>query len=110
MLASKDHSTSTLVTATLAVAFAASGLLVVTFAPATPALVSGALLLGSLGATGAAFALLASRVRRLELENMGLIEEISQEFDRVKTRLDVALDATIPTDEEEEAIRRVVVK
>ena len=108
--------TFTLAAATLAVALAATGLVMMTFTPAAaPALATG-LLAGSLLGTTAAFATLAARVRRLEMENMGLIEEISQEFDRVKDRLEIFQEAlaephTLDVAEEQEIpLRRVVVK
>lgn len=106
----------TLVAASFAVAFAAIGLVLDSFAPATPALVTTGLLLASLGSTATAFARIALRVRRLELENEGLVEEISQEFDRVKDKIDIlgeGLDgARRITPEEAEAapMRRVPLK
>ena len=115
MLTSKDSWNLTLVAATLAIALAGAGLLVTTLAPAAAPVATGALLAGSLGGTVAAFGLLASRVRRLELENEGLVEEISQEFDRVKDRLDIYAEALAAPDEGGEAVsvegsHRVVVK
>lgn len=109
----------TLITATLAVVLAAVGLLSTTFYPgATPAL-TASLLVGSLAATGAAFTSVALRVRRLEMENLGLIEEISQEFDRVKDKIDIFAEALAeprslsphePVRVAEEPARRVTVK
>lgn len=117
MLSVKDSWTHTLVCAVVAVTLAAAGLLVSTFSPATSGLVMGGLLAGSLAATAAAFTLLARRLRRLELENEGLIEEISQEFDRVRDKMEIfgeALQAPRNmTPEEAEAdapMRRVMVK
>lgn len=108
--------TSTLALAASAVVLAGAGLALVTILPAAPLLVSGGLLVGSLACTGGAFAGLALRVRRLEMENMGLIEEISQEFDRVKDKLEIFGDALVePTsipveDEANVPLRRVMVK
>lgn len=111
--------TSTLVLATLAVAFALVGLFSATFYPgATPVLTTG-LFVASLASTAAAFTLVTMRVRRLELENEGLIVEISQEFDRMKDKLEIFGDAlaeprSVTTAErvplEAETTRRVVVK
>ena len=109
--------TSTLVSATLAVAFALTGLLSTTFYPGATPLLTTALLLASLGATATAFALVARRVRRLELENEGLIEEISQQFDRVHDKLEIFGEAlaeprTLAPEEPkaDEPVRRVMVK
>lgn len=110
--------TPTLVSATLAIAFAAIGLASTTLYPgATPLLASG-LLLASLAATGTAFTLVALRLRRLELENEGLIEEISQKFDRVEDKLDIFGEAlaeprTLAPEapaKGDEPLRRVMVK
>ena len=101
----------TLVAATVAVALAAAGLLLNALSPGAAPVVSAALLATSLGATGVAFTFLAMRVHRLELENEGLIEEISQEFQRVKDRIEIFGEALAPDAEAmEDAARRVVVK
>lgn len=101
--------TLTLMGATLAVAFAAVGLLSTTLYPgATPLLTTG-LLGASLACTGLVFTLVASRVRRLELENEGLIEEISQRFDRVKDELEIFGEA-LGASAEDPAVQRLVVK
>src|SRR5438093_8519823 len=112
MLTARTESwTLTLVAGTFAVALAASGLLLATVAPGAAPTVSTILLATSLGATGAAFTLVATRVRRLELENEGLIEEISQEFQRVRDKVEIFEDAfTAEADALEESARRVVVK
>jgi len=104
--------TLTLVAATVAVALAAAGLLLATVAPGAAPTVSAALLATSLGATGTAFTLVAVRVRHLELENEGLIEEISQEFQRVRDQVEVFSEALAPESEAtlDDAARRVVVK
>lgn len=111
--------TWTLVSATLAVAFAIVGLLSTTFYPGATPVLTSALLLASLGSTAAAFTLVARRVRRLELENEGLIEEISQQFDRVKDKLDIFGEALAeprqvtpeaPAQAPDEPLRRVMVK
>lgn len=83
----------TMLTATLAVAFAAIGLTLSLVAPGAMPVLGSALLLASLGMTATAFGRLVARVRRLELENEGLIEEISQEFDRVKDKIDIFAEA-----------------
>ena len=98
-----------------AIALALSGLLLQALAPGASPTLATALLAGSLGATVVAFGGLAARVRRLEMENMGLIEEISQEFNRVKDKLEIfgdALSAPQPVKVEDENTppRRVVVK
>jgi hypothetical protein len=108
----------TLVLAILAVTFAALGLVGTTLVPIETPAFTGALLLASLGCTAGAFGVLASRLRRLELENEGLIEELSQEFDRVKTKIEIFEEAfqeprTLApesVEEQENAVRRVVVK
>ena len=108
--------TLTLIASTLAVAFAATGLVSATFYPGVaPAFTSG-LMLASLGSTAAAFGLVAVRVRRLELENEGLVEELSQEFDRVKDKLEIFGEAlaeprTLEPEEAEAApLRRVTIR
>ena len=112
----KNSWTQTLVAAVVAVTLAATGLTLTTFSPATSVLVTNGLLLGSLAATGVACTTLALRLRRLELENEGLIEEISQEFDRVKDKIEIfgeALESprTLSPEEVENApMRRVMVK
>jgi hypothetical protein len=108
----------TLILATLAVSFAAIGLAGTTLIPVQAPAFTGALLLASLGCTAGAFGVLASRLRRLELENEGLIEELSQEFDRVKTKIEIFEEAfqeprTLApetVEAQEDAVRRVVVK
>lgn len=72
-----------LVSATVAVTLAAVGLVGISILPAEYAALSAAALGGALTASTAAFSFVAMRLRRLELENEGLIEEISQEFERV---------------------------
>ncbi|MFA5862810.1 MAG: hypothetical protein WDA16_14050 [Candidatus Thermoplasmatota archaeon] len=109
----------TTVAATLAVVLAAVGLLSSTLYPgATPAL-TAALFVGSVAATATAFTGMALRVRRLEMENLGLIEEISQEFDNVKDKISIfaeALDAPrsmspqVPAKPADEPLRRVTIK
>jgi len=107
----------TLACATTAVTLAAVGLFSTTFYPgATPTLTT-LLLLGSLAGTGAAFSLVALRVRRIELENEGLIEELSQEFDRVKDKIEIFAEALAeprasePVERDAGAnVRRVTVK
>lgn len=92
-----------------AVAFAASGLLLSTVAPGAAPAASSGMLLASLACTAGAFGLLVARVRRVEQENEGLVEELSQELARVKGRLDV-VDAAHLAPREEAPGRRVVVK
>lgn len=112
----KNSWTQTLVAAVIAVTLAATGLVLTTFSPATGVLVTNGLLLGSLAATGTAFTTLALRLRRLELENEGLIEEISQEFDRVKDKIEIfgeALESPrtlAPEEIENTPMRRVMIK
>lgn len=116
MIDAENHWIWTVVSAALAVAFAIVGLGLETFYPGAAPLVSTALLAGSLGATGVGFARVALRVRRLELENVGLIEEISQEFDRVKDKLEIFSEALAdplhitPEQAESAPLRRVTVK
>ena len=93
MLTAANSWTSTLLLASLAIAFAAVGLGLTGLYPGAAPLVSVALLVGSLGCTAGAFAQVALRVRRLELENEGLIEELSQEFDRVKDKIEIFAEA-----------------
>lgn len=107
----------TTLAAGFAVVTAAAGLLLASFLPALPSIATTALLLGSLAATTVAFGRIALRMRRMELENEGLVEEISQEFIRVKDKMDIfseALDEPhqlTPEDVEADApMRRVVVK
>ena len=112
----KNSWTTTFAAAVVAITLAACGLLVTSFSPGTSVLVTNGLLLGSLVATGVAFANLALRLRRLELENEGLIEEISQEFDRVKDKIEIfgeALESPrtlSPGEAESTPMRRVMVK
>lgn len=116
MLSAKNSWTQILVAAVIAVTLAATGLAVTTLSPGTPVLVTGGLLLTSLAATGVAFTSLALRLRRLELENEGLIEELSQEFDRVKDKLEIFGEALreprtlSPEEVENSPMRRVMVK
>ena len=115
MLATKNW-TATLVLSASAVLLALVGLGLTSLYPGAAAIVAGSLLAGSLGATAGAFTLVALRVRRLELENEGLIEEISQEFDRVKDKLEIFGEALeeprslTPADEKDLPLRRVMVK
>ena len=111
--------TPTLLSATLAVAFAVVGLLSTSFYPGATPFLSSALLLASLAATATAFTFVARRVRRLELENEGLIEEISQKFDRVQDKLEIFGEALAeprtlapqePAKASDEPLRRVMVK
>ena len=85
--------TLTMLAASCAIAFAIGGLAVSAVAPAAPAYAASTLLIGSLASTAAAFTLLAVRIRRLETENAGLVEELSQEFERVKDKLEIYGDA-----------------
>lgn len=109
----------TLVLATLAVSFAVVGLVGTTLVPIETPAFTAALLAASLACTAGAFGILASRLRRLELENEGLIEELSQEFDRVKTKIEVFEEAfeeprSFPPGQtvkvEGQSLRRVTVK
>lgn len=116
MLSAKNSWTTTFAAAVVAITLAACGLALTTFSPGTSVLVTNGLLLGSLGATAMAFGNLALRLRRLELENEGLIEEISQEFDRVKDKMEIfgeALESPrslSPEEIESTPMRRVMVK
>lgn len=119
MLSMTRHWIWTLLAATLAVALAGVGLTLTSLYPGAAPGLATALLLGSLALTATAFGRIALRVRRLELENEGLIEEVSQEFDRVKDKLDIfaeAMDAprSLTPDQAEAAeaanARRVMVK
>ncbi|HEX2022412.1 MAG TPA: hypothetical protein VHH36_06840 [Candidatus Thermoplasmatota archaeon] len=116
MLSTKDSWTPTLVLATAAVAFALAGLGLTSTAPGAAPLLATSLLVASLGATASAFAFVAMRVRRLELENEGLVEEIAQEFRRVQDRMEIFGDALAeprtltPEVVEEPPLRRVTVK
>jgi len=116
MLADETQWTWTIVFAALAVCLAAVGLGLEMLYPGAAPLASSTILAGSLVATGAAFARVAMRVRRLELENLGLIEEISQEFDRVKDKLEIFSEALAdprsikPEDIERAPLRRVTIK
>ena len=85
--------TWTLLAATLAIAFAGIGLSLTSLAPGAAPGLSAGLLLASLGATTLAFGQVAYRVRKIELENEGLIEEISQEMDRVHDKFEIFNDA-----------------
>lgn len=133
MLLVDNNWTVTLVFATLAVGFALAGLGLggmypgalnepagssgsSAFGPAAAPLVASALLAGSLACTGVAFTRVAMRVRRLELENEGLIEEISLEFDRVKDKIEIFSNALAeprsitPEEVDSAPLRRVTVK
>jgi hypothetical protein len=118
MLDSKNW-TLTLVLATLAVALAAVGLASTAIAPGATPVFATSLLLGSLAGTAGAFTLVALRVHRLELENLGLIEEVAQEFDRVRDRMDIFSEALAEprslapgeaAPRADEPLRRVMVK
>ena len=112
--------TPTLLSALLAIALAAVGLASTTLYPGAAPLVTTSLLLGSLASTATAFTLVALRLRRMELENEGLIEEISQKFDRVQDKFEIFGEAlqeprSISPDapaarETDEPLRRVMVK
>lgn len=105
--------TLTFVLASLAAASATVGLALVSLYPDQAPLVALGLLVASLACTALAFARLALRVRQLELENEGLVEEISQEFDRVKDKLEIFGEAVLTPDEaaqEDPPLRRVAVK
>ena len=93
MISADNNWTWTLVFATLAVAFAAAGLGLAGFYPGAAPLVATSLLFASLACTATAFGRVALRLRRLEMENVGLIEEISQEFDRVKDKMEIFSEA-----------------
>ena len=116
MLSAETHWTWTLVLAVLAISLAAVGLGLESFYPGAAPLVSTALLVGSLASTAGAFTRVALRVRRLELENIGLIEEISQEFDRVKDKIEIFSEALAdprsitPEEVKNVPLRRVTVK
>ena len=117
MLSVDNNWTWTLVLATLAVTFATVGLGLSGLYPGAAPLVATGLLVASIACTAGAFTRLALRVRRLEMENMGLIEEISQEFDRVKDKLEIFSEAlaeprTLKPEVPEENIpmRRVTIK
>lgn len=116
MISAENNWTLTLVLASLAVALAAVGLGLSGFYPGAAPILYTAILAGSLGCTAGAFVRVASRVRRLELENEGLIEEISQEFDRVKDKLEIFGEALAeprslqPEEVEEVPVRRVTIK
>ena len=116
MISVDNNWTLTLVLATLAVGFALAGLGLGGIYPGAAPIVATALLVASLGLTAAAFTRLAMRVRRLELENEGLIEEISQEFDRVKDKMEIFSEALAdprsitPEEVENVPLRRVTVK
>ena len=119
MLSLTRHWTWTLLAATLAVTLAAVGLTLTSAYPGAAPTLAASLLLGSLGCTAVAFTRVAMRVRLLELENEGLIEEISQEFDRVKDKLEIFSESlsaprSLSPEEAEAAeqasVRRVMVK
>ena len=117
MLSVDNNWSFTLVFATLAVGFALAGLGLGGIYPGAAPLVATALLVASLGCTAVAFTRVALRVRRLELENEGLIEEISQEFDRVKDKIEIFTDALAeprsitPSEQVENVpLRRVTIK
>lgn len=104
-----------LAAACCAIAFAVAGLLLQSFVPGVAPTLGMALLAASLASTVIAFGGLAARVHRLEMENMGLIEEIAQEFNRVKDKLEIFGDALSPAqnvkvEDENAPLRRVVVK
>jgi glycine/D-amino acid oxidase-like deaminating enzyme len=111
--------TWTFALATAAILLAAVGFTVTSIDPGVAPGLTASLLLGSLACTAVAFGRVAMRVRRLELENEGLIEEIGQEFDRVKDKIEIFSDAlqaprTLSPAEAEAAeaanARRVMVK
>ena len=116
MISAENNWTFTLVLATLAVAFAFAGLGLDGLYPGAAPLVAAGLLAVSLACTAGAFTRLAMRVRRLELENEGLIEEISQEFDRVKDKIEIFTEALAeprsiqPQEIESTPMRRVTIK
>ncbi|HET6403361.1 MAG TPA: hypothetical protein VFH78_01835 [Candidatus Thermoplasmatota archaeon] len=116
MISVDNNWTVTLVCATLAVAFALAGLGLNGIYPGAAPLVATGLLVASLGFTAAAFTRVALRVRRLELENEGLIEEISQEFDRVKDKIEIFSEALAeprsitPEEIDNTPMRRVTIK
>jgi len=117
MISADKNWTWTLVFATLAIAFAAAGLGLTGLYPGAAPLVGTSLLLASIASTTVAFTRVAMRVRRLELENEGLVEEIAQEFDRVKDKLEIFSEALAEprslTPQDVEAnmpMRRVTVK
>lgn len=93
MLSAYSSWTLTALSASAAVATAATGFVINAFAPGSAPMVSTGLLVAAVGCTATAFGLVAARLRRIELENMGLIEEISQEFDRVKDKLEIFSEA-----------------
>lgn len=100
-----------LVTATVAATLAGVGLVGSMILPAEFAALSAAALGGALTASTAAFSLVALRLRRLELENEGLVEELSQEFDRVKEQLEVEPRSYTPDGPAARAVQqRVMVK
>lgn len=106
----------TMLAAGFAIAFAVAGGALRWFAPDAPALLGTGFLAVSLAATATAFGLVAARVRRLEMENTGLVEEMTQQFERVRSQMDVfddALSAPRSITPEEEAntpMRRVPLK
>lgn len=117
MLSANPQSwTLTFVSAALAIGFAAAGLGLTAFYPGAAPMVASGLLLASLACTATAFTRVALRLRRLELENEGLVEEISQEFDRVKDKLEIFSEAlaeprTITPEEQHNVpLRRVTIK
>lgn len=116
MLSADKNWTITLVLATLAVAFALAGLGLNGFYPGAAPLVATSLLAASLASTAGAFGRVAMRLRRLELENEGLIEEISQEFDRVKDKIEIFSEALAeprsitPEETSNTPMRRVTIK
>lgn len=118
MLAEHDRAwTFTIAAGSLAVVLATVGLLMPALAPAAPAAFPIALLVASLAATATAFTVLARRVHRLEMENLGLVEEISQEFDSVRDKLEIFGEAladpqrlTVTEHEVNVPARRVEVK
>lgn len=116
MISANNQWTLTLVLASLAIAFALTGLGLGAVYPGAAPLVASGLLAGSLVSTAGAFTTIAIRLRRLELENEGLIEEISQEFDRVKDKIEIFSEALaeprtlVPEEVEDHPLRRVTIK
>jgi hypothetical protein len=116
MLSAQNSWTQILIAAVVAVTLAAAGLALTAFSPGVSPLVTSGLLLASLASTTVAFTSLALRLRRLELENEGLIEELSQEFDRVKDKLEIFGEALreprtlSPEEIENTPMRRVMIK
>ncbi|HET6403360.1 MAG TPA: hypothetical protein VFH78_01830 [Candidatus Thermoplasmatota archaeon] len=117
MISADKNWTFTLVLASLAIAFAGAGLGLAGLYPGAAPLVGTSLLAASLACTAGAFGRVALRLRRLELEHEGLVEEISQEFDRVKDKVEIFAEAlaeprSLTPDEVDASLptRRVMVK